>query len=498
MRNFLLVLLSLTVLSFQTFSQSESLEKGLKLYNDSNYEKAKPYFEKVVLMNNEESGEAYFYLAEIAYFTLSESKKEQEHERLLRLSISKNYIPAIIHLGEYISDAKEGEKILLEGLEKFPNNIDIIHGLANLYEYEKEIDKAIDLYKKLAEQGNGLGYLNLGYLYESQQKYVLAEDSYLKAIDMNTEGARMELADLYKYQKKYDLAEKYYLEEKSKIDKAKRELADCCKYETNEIYELVDLYVIQKRYTDIEKYYEELGTYDRKDILLAVANRALLEGDYQIAKKYYLQVRKENPNSFDRLNLALALEKTGDYVLAEGLYKSELMDNPTNASYYVEFMIKQSKLYEVEKIAKDYEGTDIDIEIQKALLSKYFIEKNSPEIKKYAQKLIAYDKSYTFELGYAYYLENSYDEATNNFLIAKKYDSLESLYYLGMIEKYRGNINKSKQYFLQLYKKDNYYSLDLLNELKQIYEKEGNSKELEDINDKINEINSYSEEDEDY
>ena len=496
MRKFLLIMSCLIVISFQTFSQSNILEKGLELYNDSNYKDAKPYFEKVVALNDEETGEAYFYLAEIAYFTLPESKKEKEHERLLRLSIDKDYVPAIIHLGGYIYDTGEGEKILLKGLEKFPNNTDIMYELANLYDTENSLDNAIDLYKRIANQGDGAGYLNLGYLYEKQQKYVLAEENYLKAIEMNTNESRIALANLYKFQKKYDLSEKYYLEEQNEINKSKRESKDCCNYETNEIYELVDLYVIQKRYVDIQKYYEELGTYDRKDILLEIAYRALMKDDYQTAKKYYLQAKEENPNSFtDGLNLAISLDKTGDYNLAEELYKSELIDNPSSAPYYVEFMFKQNRLDEVERIAEKYKNTDIEVEIYRALLSKYFVEKNIPEIKKYSQKLIIYDKSHTFELGYAYYLEKNYNEATKNFLIAKKYDSLEALYYLGIIEKDKGNIDKAKDYFTELYKKDNYYSLDLLNELKEIYEKEGNSRELKNINYKIDEIKSEIDED---
>ena len=133
MKKILLILLSFTIFAVNSFAESESLSKGVELYNDSEYSQAKPYFEKIVRLKNEEVGEAYYYLAEIAYFTLAEPKNDIEHERLLRLSIAKDYVPAITHLGGYISDAKEGEKILLAGLKKFPNNQDILDALDELH-----------------------------------------------------------------------------------------------------------------------------------------------------------------------------------------------------------------------------------------------------------------------------------------------------------------------------------------------------------------------------
>ena len=126
MKKMILMLLSFAIFAVHSFAESENLSKGLELYNNSKYSQAKPYFEKIAALNNEETGEAYFYLAEIDYFTLADPKNDAEHERLLRLSIAKDYIPAITHLGGYISDAKEGEKILLAGLEKFNNEESII------------------------------------------------------------------------------------------------------------------------------------------------------------------------------------------------------------------------------------------------------------------------------------------------------------------------------------------------------------------------------------
>ena len=133
MKKILLILLSFTIFAVNSFAESGNLSKGLKLYDDSKYSQAKPYFEKIVRLKNEEVGEAYYYLAEIAYFTLAEPKNDIEHERLLRLSIAKDYIPAIFHLGVYNSDIEEGEKILLAGLKKFPNNQDILDALDELH-----------------------------------------------------------------------------------------------------------------------------------------------------------------------------------------------------------------------------------------------------------------------------------------------------------------------------------------------------------------------------
>ena len=488
MKKILLILLSFTIFAVNSFAESGNLSKGLKLYDDSKYSQAKPYFEKIVALNNEETGEAYFYLAEIAYFTLAEPKNDVEHERLLRLSIAKDYIPAITHLGGYISDAKEGEKILLAGLEKFPNDESIIEGLTDVYYGMGITDKTVNFYEQLGAKGNSKAYLNLGYLYQDDKQYNLAEENFLKAANNNVEGSKLVLADFYKSQKKYDLAEKYYLEVKA---------------EDADDGGLADLYIIQKKYDLAEKLFQDSGKYDRQEILSTIAGRAFYIEDYVTAEKYYLQEMKENPNSFyNQVPLAQSAEETGNNSLAEEMYKKDIVNNSGGESTggYVNFMLKQGKLAEVEKFVEENKGTEIETSIYGALLSNYFDAKNVEGIKKYSQKLIDLkDESYRYEMGYAYYLEKNYSEATKNFLIAKKSLNFtqDSLYYLGMIEKEKGNMKEAKAYFLKVYKKDRYYSIDLLNELKAIYEKEGNTEEIKQIQEYIDDINN-SNDDTDY
>ena len=488
MKKIVLILLSFTIFAVNSFAESGNLSKGLKLYDDSKYSQAKPYFEKIVALNNEETGEAYFYLAEIAYFTLTDPKNDAEHERLLRLSIAKDYIPAITHLGGYISDAKEGEKILLAGLEKFPNNQDIIDTLGEVYDTMEATDKTVNFYEQLVAKGNNKAYLSLGYLYQDDEQYNLAEENYLKAANNNVEGSKLALAEFYKSQKKYDLAEKYYLEVKA---------------EDADDGGLADLYIIQKKYDLAEKLFQDSGKYDRQEILSTIAGRAFNLKDYKTAEKYYLQEMKENPNSFyNQIPLAQSAEKTGNNSLAEEIYKKDIVNNSGGESTggYVNFMLKQGKLAEVEKFVEENKGTDIETSIYGSILSNYFDAKNVEGMKKYSQKLIDLeDESYRYEMGYAYYLEKNYSEATKNFLIAKKFPNFteNSLYYLGMVEKEKGNMKEAKAYFLQVYKKDKYYSVDLLNELKAIYEKEGNTVEIKRIQGYIDEINN-SNDDTDY
>ena len=487
MKKILLILLSFTIFAVNSFAESGNLSKGLKLYDDSKYSQAKPYFEKIVALNNEETGEAYFYLAEIAYFTLAEPKNDVEHERLLRLSIAKDYIPAITHLGGYVSDAKEGEKILLAGLEKFPNNQDIIDTLGEVYDTMEATDKTVNLYEQLVAKGNNKAYLSLGYLSQYDEQYNLAEENYLKAANNNVEGSKLALAEFYKSQKKYDLAEKYYLEVKAE----------------DSVDGLAELYITQKKYDLVEKLFQDSGTYDRQEMLSTIAGRAFYIEDYVTAEKYYLQEMKENPNSFyNQVPLAQSAEKTGNNSLAEEMYKKDIVNNSGGESTggYVNFMLKQGKLAEVEKFVEENKGTDIETSIYGSILSNYFDAKNVEGMKKYSQKLIDLeDESYKYEMGYAYYLEKNYSEATKNFLIAKKFPNFteNSLYYLGMVEKEKGNMKDAKAYFLQVYKKDKYYSVDLLNELKAIYEKEGNTVEIKRIQGYIDEINN-SNDDTDY
>ena len=487
MKKIVLILLSFTIFAVNSFAESGNLSKGLKLYDDSKYSQAKPYFEKIVALNNEETGEAYFYLAEIAYFTLAEPKNDVEHERLLRLSIAKDYIPAITHLGGYISDAKEGEKILLAGLEKFPNNQDIIDTLGEVYDTMEATDKTVNFYEQLVAKGNNKAYLSLGYLYQDDEQYNLAEENYLKAANNNVEGSKLALAEFYKSQKKYDLAEKYYFEVKAE----------------DSVDGLAELYITQKKYDLVEKLFQDSGTYDRQEILSTIAGRAFYIEDYVTAEKYYLQEMKENPNSFyNQVPLAQSAEKTGNNSLAEEMYKKDIVNNSGGESTggYVNFMLKQGKLAEVEKFVEENKGTDIETSIYGSILSNYFDAKNVEGMKKYSQKLIDLeDESYRYEMGYAYYLEKNYSEATKNFLIAKKFPNFteNSLYYLGMVEKEKGNMKEAKAYFLQVYKKDKYYSVDLLNELKAIYEKEGNTVEIKRIQGYIDEINN-SNDDTDY
>ncbi len=487
MKKIVLILLSFTIFAVNSFAESGNLSKGLKLYDDSKYSQAKPYFEKIVALNNEETGEAYFYLAEIAYFTLAEPKNDVEHERLLRLSIAKDYIPAITHLGGYISDAKEGEKILLAGLEKFPNDESIIEGLTDVYYGMGATDKTVNFYEQLGAKGNNKAYLNLGYLYQDDKQYNLAEENFLKAANNNVEGSKLALAEFYKSQKKYDLAEKYYFEVKAE----------------DSVDGLAELYITQKKYDLVEKLFQDSGTYDRQEILSTIAGRAFYIEDYVTAEKYYLQEMKENPNSFyNQVPLAQSAEKTGNNSLAEEMYKKDIVNNSGGESTgdYVNFMLKQGKLAEVEKFVEENKGTDIETSIYGSILSNYFDAKNVEGMKKYSQKLIDLeDESYRYEMGYAYYLEKNYSEATKNFLIAKKFPNFteNSLYYLGMVEKEKGNMKEAKAYFLQVYKKDKYYSVDLLNELKAIYEKEGNTVEIKRIQGYIDEINN-SNDDTDY
>ena len=487
MKKMLLILLSFTIFAVNSFAESENLSKGLELYNNSKYSQAKPYFEKIAALNNEETGEAYFYLAEIAYFTLAEPKNDVEHERLLRLSIAKDYIPAITHLGGYISDAKEGEKILLAGLEKFPNDESIIEGLTDVYYGMGATDKTVNFYEQLGAKGNNKAYLNLGYLYQDDKQYNLAEENFLKAANNNVEGSKLALAEFYKSQKKYDLAEKYYFEVKAE----------------DSVDGLAELYITQKKYDLVEKLFQDSGTYDRQEILSTIAGRAFYIEDYVTAEKYYLQEMKENPNSFyNQVPLAQSAEKTGNNSLAEEIYKKDIVNNSGGESTggYVNFMLKQGKLAEVEKFVEENKGTDIETSIYGSILSNYFDAKNVEGMKKYSQKLIDLeDESYRYEMGYAYYLEKNYSEATKNFLIAKKSLNFtqDSLYYLGMIEKEKGNMKEAKAYFLKVYKKDKYYSVDLLNELKAIYEKEGNTVEIKRIQGYIDEINN-SNDDTDY
>ena len=487
MKKIVLILLSFTIFAVNSFAESGNLSKGLKLYDDSKYSQAKPYFEKIVALNNEETGEAYFYLAEIAYFTLTEPKNDAEHERLLRLSIAKDYIPAITHLGGYISDAKEGEKILLAGLEKFPNDESIIEGLTDVYYGMGATDKTVNFYEQLVAKGNNKAYLSLGYLYQDDEQYNLAEENFLKAANNNVEGSKLALAEFYKSQKKYDLAEKYYFEVKAE----------------DSVDGLAELYITQKKYDLVEKLFQDSGTYDRQEILSTIAGRAFYIEDYVTAEKYYLQEMKENPNSFyNQIPLAQSAEKTGNNSLAEEIYKKDIVNNSGGESTggYVNFMLKQGKLAEVEKFVEENKGTDIETSIYGSILSNYFDAKNVEGMKKYSQKLIDLeDESYKYEMGYAYYLEKNYSEATKNFLIAKKFPNFteNSLYYLGMVEKEKGNMKDAKAYFLQVYKKDKYYSVDLLNELKAIYEKEGNTVEIKRIQGYIDEINN-SNDDTDY
>ena len=309
MKKIVLILLSFTIFAVNSFAESGNLSKGLKLYDDSKYSQAKPYFEKIVALNNEETGEAYFYLAEIAYFTLAEPKNDVEHERLLRLSIAKDYIPAITHLGGYISDAKEGEKILLAGLEKFPNDESIIEGLTDVYYGMGITDKTVNFYEQLGAKGNSKAYLNLGYLYQDDKQYNLAEENFLKAANNNVEGSKLALAEFYKSQKKYDLAEKYYFEVKAE----------------DSVDGLAELYITQKKYDLVEKLFQDSGTYDRQEILSTIAGRAFYIEDYVTAEKYYLQEMKENPNSFyNQIPLAQSAEKAGDNSLAEEMYKKDI------------------------------------------------------------------------------------------------------------------------------------------------------------------------------
>jgi tetratricopeptide (TPR) repeat protein len=82
---------------------------------------------------------------------------------------------------------EEGEKFLIETVEKYPFVAETYYTLGYFYEEKKDFQKAINIYTKLIERipEELEGYLRLGICYEEIGDYMKAYEVYKKSLEIN-------------------------------------------------------------------------------------------------------------------------------------------------------------------------------------------------------------------------------------------------------------------------------------------------------------------------
>jgi len=104
-------------------------------------------------------------------------------------------------------DAVEYKKMILEMLEKEPNNLDLLLELAVVYGNEGENKLVIDTYRKVLENdpSNIDAWRKLGKAYQNEEQYKDAVDSFQKIVklDPQDKSALIEIADSYNQLNQY-------------------------------------------------------------------------------------------------------------------------------------------------------------------------------------------------------------------------------------------------------------------------------------------------------
>ena len=131
----LLFYIAINVLSF-SFSDEEFFRKGLKLFNEKNYQDARFMFERSIVFNPKDSN-SYLYLAKI--YNQQEDQKKEEKNLDATLLIEPNNEEAILMLMKIgleksnYSKVKDLSKTFIEVCKNLCNeNKDILDTLENI------------------------------------------------------------------------------------------------------------------------------------------------------------------------------------------------------------------------------------------------------------------------------------------------------------------------------------------------------------------------------
>ncbi len=217
------------VIEFKPSHTEAYYNLGLCLHNQNKDEEALTYYQKAVELNPFLS-EAYNNIA-IIYKGLGKYEEaEASFKKALKskpgnMSAMSNLSGLALDMNSSVEYQKAFElvkknenagarDILLNLLNKNPENIHLLNSLGIVNFNLKEYEKTIDYYKKilLIDGNNSEAYYSLGVCYQYMEKNELALEYYKKAVEFNPDniGALNNLGLLYSALKNYEEAEKHF------------------------------------------------------------------------------------------------------------------------------------------------------------------------------------------------------------------------------------------------------------------------------------------------
>ena len=202
---------------------------ALCLQNQNNNNEALNYYQKVIELNPFLS-EAYNNIA-VIYNILG---KYEEAEKAFRMAVKlkPNDLNAMSNLSNLTIDKNKSEEykkafelfkkgefagakeIIIELLNKTPNNIHLLNSLGKIHSNLNNYEKASECFQKIIDldNSNAEAYYSSGVCFQNLDNNDFALKQYKKATELNPEyiDAYNNLGLLYTSLKKYDEAEKFY------------------------------------------------------------------------------------------------------------------------------------------------------------------------------------------------------------------------------------------------------------------------------------------------
>lgn len=179
-------------------------------YGKNNPQKAKPYYAKYLKLDPKGSfaEEIYFYLGQIYCDEKNYEKASAQYKCAVELKGAKQGM-AHYYLGlcyMKINKPEPAEKEMTEALKSFPTEATIYGTLGEIYMKKKDVQKAIDNYKKAADydSNNYKYHKDLGLAYERKGDIDLALEEYKSAMLDNSSDSQVHYLAGCIYDKKSD------------------------------------------------------------------------------------------------------------------------------------------------------------------------------------------------------------------------------------------------------------------------------------------------------
>ncbi|MGK5093159.1 tetratricopeptide repeat protein [Deltaproteobacteria bacterium TL4] len=135
----------------------------------------------------------------------------QDAIQMYRKAIDEGFLPARLQLAFLLYTELGAYQEALEHLELlYPTYPQVSYNLGFVYLKAKRFPEAIYYYKKAAQEGVALAYIQLGYIYEAFQDYTEAIIHYQIALFHGEFQANILLAKLYEVLENYECSDFYY------------------------------------------------------------------------------------------------------------------------------------------------------------------------------------------------------------------------------------------------------------------------------------------------